>query len=154
MKQGNIENPVGKQITVNGSNGMIIGVVKNAQLNSLRFTIPAEVYHLSRTFREQFQTIFIKIRSGENDRQFNNMAASLAQAVAPVNGTGLALVGPFEDNKTFVALHGPGDIRLTIPGRYYRRRESNYIRRWIVIQGLDFVRRVLVGELRSPVDWD
>ena len=77
-RQGNIENPVGKYITVNGENGMIIGVVKNAQLNSLRFTVQPEVFHLSRTFREQFQTIFIKIDSGENDRQFNNMAASLA----------------------------------------------------------------------------
>jgi putative ABC transport system permease protein len=78
VKQGNIENPVGKQITVNGENGVIIGVVKNAQLNSLRFTIQPVVYHLSRTFREQFQTLFIKIASGENDRQFDKIAASLA----------------------------------------------------------------------------
>jgi putative ABC transport system permease protein len=78
VRQGNIENPVGKQITVNGGNGMIIGVVKNAQLNSLRFTIQPEVYHLSRTFREQFQTLFIKIDSGENNHQFNKITASLA----------------------------------------------------------------------------
>ena len=78
VRQGNIENPVGKHITVNGENGMIIGLVKNAQLNSLKFTIQPEVFHLSRTFREQFQTLFIKIASGENDHQFNNMAASLA----------------------------------------------------------------------------
>jgi predicted permease len=78
VKQGNIENPVGKQLTVNGMNGVIIGVVKNAQLNSLRFTIQPEVYHLSQTFREQFQTIFIKIDSGENDHSFNKMTASLA----------------------------------------------------------------------------
>jgi len=78
VKQGNIENPVGKQITVNGKNGVIIGVVKNAQLSSLRFTIQQEVYHLSRTFREQFQTIFIKIDSGEDDHQFNKITVSLA----------------------------------------------------------------------------
>jgi putative ABC transport system permease protein len=78
VRQGNIENPIGKQITVNGENGMIIGVVKNAQLNSLRFTIQPEVFHLSRTFREQFQTLFIKIGSGENDSQFNNIVASFA----------------------------------------------------------------------------
>jgi putative ABC transport system permease protein len=78
VKQGNIENPIGKQITVNGGNGAIIGVVKNAQLSSLRFTIQPEVYHLSRTFREQFQTLFIKMGSGENARQFNKISASLA----------------------------------------------------------------------------
>jgi putative ABC transport system permease protein len=78
VKQGNIENPVGKQMTVNGVNGVIIGVVKNAQLNSLRFTIQPEVYHLSRTFREQFQTMFIKIDSGEANQQFNRMAVALA----------------------------------------------------------------------------
>ena len=78
VRQGNIENPIGKQIIVNGSNGVIIGVVKNAQLNSLRFTIQPVVYHLSRTFREQFQTLFIKIDSGENDRPFNKITASLA----------------------------------------------------------------------------
>jgi len=78
VRQGDIENPVGKQIIVNGENGMIIGVVKNAQLSSLRFTIPPEVYHLSRTFREQFQTLFIKIDAGEDDHQFNKISASLA----------------------------------------------------------------------------
>jgi putative ABC transport system permease protein len=78
VRQGNIEDPVGKQITVNGENGIIIGVVKNAQLSSLRFTIQPVVYHLSQTFREEFQTLFIKMGSGENDRQFDNIAASLA----------------------------------------------------------------------------
>jgi putative ABC transport system permease protein len=78
VKQGNIENPVGKQITVNGENGAIIGVEKNAQLNSLRFTIQPVVYHLSRTFREQFQTLFIKMDSGEDDLQFDKISASLA----------------------------------------------------------------------------
>ena len=78
VRQGIIENPVGKQITVNGSNGVIIGVVKNAQLNSLRFTIQAEVYHLSQTFREQFQTLLIKIAPGEKGQEFQKITASLA----------------------------------------------------------------------------
>jgi len=78
VRQGDIENPVGKYITVNGENGTIIGVVKNAQLNSLRFTIQPEVYHLSRTFQEQFQTVLIKINSGGDDNQFNKIKASLA----------------------------------------------------------------------------
>jgi putative ABC transport system permease protein len=78
VKQGNIENPVGKQITVNGGNGVIIGVVKNAQLGSLRFTTQPEVYHLSRTFREQFQTVFIKIEPGDDDNPFNKITVALA----------------------------------------------------------------------------
>jgi predicted permease len=78
VRQGNIENPVGKQITVNGVSGVIIGIAKNAQLRSLRFTIQPEVYHLSRTFREEFQTVFIKMGSGENARQFDKISASLA----------------------------------------------------------------------------
>jgi putative ABC transport system permease protein len=77
VRQGNIENPVGKQITVNGTNGVIIGVVKNAQLRSLRFQIQPTVYHLSRTFREQFQTLFIKINSGGDGYPFDNIAGSL-----------------------------------------------------------------------------
>ena len=77
-RQGNIKNPVGKRITVNGSTGMIIGVVKNAQLNSLRFNVQPEVYHLSRTFQEKFQTIFIKYDSGEDNRRFENSTVSLA----------------------------------------------------------------------------
>ncbi|UCE42297.1 MAG: hypothetical protein JSV17_04835, partial [Candidatus Aminicenantes bacterium] len=78
VKQGNIENPVGKQMTVNSGNGVIIGVVKNAQLNSLRFTIQPEVFHLSKTFREQFQTMFIKIDSGEDDHRITKMTVALA----------------------------------------------------------------------------
>jgi len=78
VRQGNIKNPVGKRITVNGDTGIIIGVVKNAQLNSLRFTVRPEVYHLSRTFQEQFQTIFIKYDSGEEYRRFDKSTASLA----------------------------------------------------------------------------
>ena len=77
VRQGNIENPLGKSIRVNGGNGIIIGVVKDAQLNSLRFNIRPEVYHLSRTFREQFQTLFIKCSSGETGNRFNNVMASI-----------------------------------------------------------------------------
>ncbi len=77
VRQGGIENPVGKQITVNGEKGSIIGVVKNAQLNSLRDAVRPEVFHLSRTFREQFQTLFIKIGSSTDDSHFKNISATL-----------------------------------------------------------------------------
>ncbi|MFC1565213.1 FtsX-like permease family protein, partial [candidate division KSB1 bacterium] len=80
VRQGNIENPVGKQIRVNGASGAIIGVVRDAQLGSLRFTIQPEVYHLSRSFREQFQTLFIKINPGSRDDRVGNITSAIAHA--------------------------------------------------------------------------
>jgi len=81
------------------------------------------------------------------------LAATLAQAVAPADGIGLALVGPFaHDNSTFIALHGSADLNLTNRGRNYQ--DTDYVRRWMVIQGLDWVRRVALGQLSSPVDWN
>ena len=78
VRQGNIQQPVGKSISVNGSMGVIIGVVQNAQLNSLRFQVQPEVYHLSQTFQEEFQTLFVKFGSSANDMQVGMMRTSLA----------------------------------------------------------------------------
>ncbi|RME75021.1 MAG: CinA family nicotinamide mononucleotide deamidase-related protein, partial [Chloroflexi bacterium] len=78
-------------------------------------------------------------------------AQAAAQAVAAENGLGLALLGPFgEERATVIALHGPGETRLVRTGRNYR--EADYARQWLVIQGLDWVRRSLLGQLESPVD--
>jgi molybdopterin-biosynthesis enzyme MoeA-like protein len=82
----------------------------------------------------------------------STLAADLARAIAPVDGIGLALVGPFANHTNFVALHGPGDFRRVEFARSYRR-ETDYRRRWLVIQGLDWVRRAALGQLKSPVDW-
>jgi hypothetical protein len=95
------------------------------------------------------------------------LAAALAQAVAPVDGIGLALAGPFPDaekgNLTFMAVHGPpppsppidgggGESGVSLRGRNFQ--DTDYIRRWMVIQGLDWVRRAALGQLTSPVDWN
>jgi nicotinamide-nucleotide amidase len=82
------------------------------------------------------------------------LAATLAQAVAPMDGAGLALLGPMpqgETHQTFIALHGPGELHLIEPGRNYQ--DNEYSRRWLVIQGLDWLRRGLLEQLISPVDW-
>lgn len=82
------------------------------------------------------------------------LAADLAAAAALPQSIGLALIGPIaEDDRqlTFIALHGPGDLRLVRAGRSYQN--SDYVRRWLVIQGLDWVRRAILGQLESPVDW-
>jgi nicotinamide-nucleotide amidase len=82
---------------------------------------------------------------------FRSLAMRLAEYIAPPAGIGFALIGPFNDHSTFIALCGPGDMRLAIAGRNYQ--DSDYIRRWLAIQGLDWIRRALLGQLTSPADW-
>jgi len=79
------------------------------------------------------------------------LAMDLAAYVAPPDGIGFALIGPFNDNSTFISLCGPGDMRLTKAGRNYQ--DSDYIRSWLAIQGLDWIRRAVLGQLTSPADW-
>ena len=79
------------------------------------------------------------------------LAMSLADYVAPPDGIGFALIGPFNDNSTFISLCGPDDLRLTKAGRNYQ--DSDYIRSWLAIQGLDWIRRAVLGQLTSPADW-
>ena len=78
------------------------------------------------------------------------VAASVAARVCPPDGIGLAMLGPFDGNATCVALHGPGEMRLLRQGRIYQ--ETDHARRWLTIQGLDWMRRALLGTLESPVD--
>ncbi len=80
------------------------------------------------------------------------MAGVLAERVAPEGGVGLAMIGPFNGNSTVIAVRGPGELSMNEQGR--RFDDSDLVRRWTVIHGLDRVRRVLLGELHSPVDWN
>ena len=80
------------------------------------------------------------------------MAGVLAERVAPEGGVGLAMIGPYNGNATAIAVRGPGELSMNEQGR--RFDDSDLVRRWTVIQGLDRVRRVLLGELHSPVDWN
>ncbi len=85
------------------------------------------------------------------DGNYSKLAMGLAEYVAPPNGLGFALTGPFNDNSTFIAICGPRDMRLTKAGRNYQ--DSDYIRSWLAIQGLDWIRRAVLGQLTSPADW-
>jgi nicotinamide-nucleotide amidase len=82
---------------------------------------------------------------------YQSLAMDLAEYAAPPSGIGIALIGPFKDNSTYIALCGPGEIRLTKEGRNYQ--DADYVRSWLAIQGLDWIRRALLGQLTSPADW-
>lgn len=82
------------------------------------------------------------------------LATALARQVAPEGGLGLALVGPLAgqdaDNLTFIAVHDPTGLPFTETGRSFQN--TDYVRRWLTIQGLDRVRRVVLQARTSPVD--
>ena len=80
-----------------------------------------------------------------------DFAERLAQTVAPEGGIGLAMIGPLDDNATYVAAVGPDGLSHAERGRTFQ--DSDYVRRWVVIQGLDWVRRIALGDLESPADW-
>jgi len=101
--------------------------------------------------QEALKTLHLDSSSGLNEADKSTLAAVLAQNVAPAGGVGLALVGPFSEQSTFIALHGPGEIRLSELGRNYQ--DTGYVRRWLVIQGFDWIRRAVLGQMTSPVDW-
>ena len=78
-------------------------------------------------------------------------ASTLAKAAAPKGGMGLAMLGPYEDQTTFMAVYGSGSTAPTcVESR--RFQDSDHIRRWLVIQAMDLVRRAILGDLASPAD--
>ena len=106
----------------------------------------------SRDVNDVLKTAGLASNPTETDKQ--SLADSLAQGVMPsnVNGLGLAMLGPFEDNSTYVCLRGPGDASLFKNGRHYQA--THHVHRWLVIQGLDWIRRAVLERLESPVDWN
>ncbi len=105
-----------------------------------------------RDLPEILETAGLSSNPAKTDKQ--SLAHSLANSVRPskLNGLGLVMLGPFEDNSTCICLHGPGDMRLFKNGRHYQA--TDHVNRWLVIQGLDWIRRAVLGTLESPVDWN
>ncbi len=85
------------------------------------------------------------------DGDYRTLALAMAEYVTPFNGVGFALIGPFQDNLIFIALSGHHDLCLVKPWRNYQN--TDYIRSWLAIQGLDWIRRAMLGQLSSPADW-
>lgn len=84
-----------------------------------------------------------------------SLTQALTEVITPVKGVGLVLLGPIPQDDialTYVGLRGPGDFQMTEAGRNFE--DTDYARRWLVIQGLDWVRRAILGQMESPVDWN
>ena len=101
---------------------------------------------------EALKNLDADINNSPDVEEVRSLAVSLAEHVTPPDGIGLALIGPFEDFSTFIALNGPGKVRLFQRSRNYQ--DSDHIRRWLVVQALDWIRRTLLGQMKSPVDWN
>jgi nicotinamide-nucleotide amidase len=111
--------------------------------------IPADLHSIDVT--AALQKAGLAGRADVRNGEYHALSMELAQYIAPPNGVGVALIGPADDKSTFMALFGPGDMRLTKAGRNYQ--DADYIRSWLVIQGLDWIRRAVLGQLTSPADW-
>ena len=88
-----------------------------------------------------------------NIEEARSHAVSLAEKATPSGGIGLAMIGPFEDSSTFIAMSGPGEGAILFE-RSRNYQDSDHIRRWLVVQAFDWIRRTLLGEMKSPVDWN
>jgi nicotinamide-nucleotide amidase len=86
-----------------------------------------------------------------HERDYRALASDLAETVAPADGIGFALIGPFDHHSTYYALCGPRGLQFIKAGRNYQ--DTEYIRSWLAIQGLDWIRRAVLGQLTSPADW-
>ena len=82
-----------------------------------------------------------------------SLAVSLAERVTPSGGIGLAMIGPYADSSTFIAMNGPGEGAILFE-RSRNYQDSDHIRRWLVVQAFDWIRRTLLGQMKSPVDWN
>jgi nicotinamide-nucleotide amidase len=100
---------------------------------------------------EALQKAGLARRVEARNGNYSKLAMALAEYVTPPDGIGFALIGPFKDNSTWISLCGPRDMRLTKAGRNYQN--FDYIRSWLAIQGLDWIRRAVLGQLTSPADW-
>ena len=112
--------------------------------------IPANLHSLD--VSAALQKAGLASQADAQDGDYQSLSMDLAEAISPPNGVGIALVGPFKDNSTFIALCGPGDMQLIKAGRNFKN--SDYIRSWLAIQGLDWIRRAVLGQLSSPADWN
>ena len=95
----------------------------------------------------------IDVSTDPDVEEVRSHAVALAERVTPSGGIGLAMIGPFEDSSTFIAMNGPGEGAILFE-RSRNYQDSDHIRRWLVVQAFDWIRRTLLGQMKSPVDWN
>ena len=103
------------------------------------------------TVADALQAANLDPATPDTSADHTDLVANIARGIAPEGGIGLAMVGPLDDSATYVAVHGPDGLLHAERGRTFQ--DSEYVRRWVVTQGLDWVRRVALGQLESPADW-
>jgi hypothetical protein len=103
---------------------------------------------------EAMQAIALPAKPAPDGRLGPDLAALLARSVLPANGLSLVLLGPLADGTeeylTYMAVSRPDGFEVIRPSR--RFQDTDYVRRWLVIQSLDLVRRAVLGVLESPAD--
>ena len=67
-------------------------------------------------------------------------AVSLAEQVTPPGGIGLAMIGPFEDSSTFIAMNGPGK-RVSLNGVATIRIATIFVGGWLSKRLIGFAGR-------------
>jgi hypothetical protein len=107
--------------------------------------------HHSNEVFDAMEKMGLAHREFEHEGDYRALALDLAASTAPPGGIGFALIGPFDHHSTYYALCGPRGLQFTKAGRNYQ--DTDYIRSWLAIQGLDWIRRAVLGQLTSPADW-
>jgi nicotinamide-nucleotide amidase len=103
---------------------------------------------------EAMQAMALTAKPGLDGRLGSDLAAQLARSVLPESGLSLVLLGPLadgtEESLTYMSVRRPDGFEVVRPSR--RFQDTDYVRRWLVIQSLDLVRRAVLGVLESPAD--
>ena len=114
---------------------------------------PAE---LERFSNDMIQTlVYLNLSVGGHLTVFVARTRGPVWSVRPANILLMAVVGT-QILATFIAVYGDAliqEVKQRGRMRRFQKYESDYIRRWLVTQGLDWVRRAVLGQLTSPVDW-
>lgn len=125
---------------------MVTGDLLHHELTAAGFDQQLAAYHQADTLDTVKQAAGVTV-----DGSPEALTRQLVTAVTPSGGVGLALVGPHADGSVLIGVMGVDGSILIRPTHRYQA--TAYRQRWLMIQGLDWLRRTLLGQLTSPVDW-